>query len=135
MKRTEPRFYQDDNTKIVATVTIDGRPIKLRESLEYNAFIDSVMLLKPEPMFQQAVWLEQMSHCVSAGVRVDTEVVHIWGKTIVPAATQEAQEFLETLYDLGDAPRRAVAVLLRTFAKRFFDIATDRDPSLVPDEQ
>jgi hypothetical protein len=133
MKTNEQKVYHDD-PEIVATVMIDGRPIKLKASKEFNAFVDSVMLLDPEPMFQQAVWLEQMSHCVSAGVRVDTEVMHIWGKTIVPAATQEAQEFLETLYDLGHAPRRAAAVLLRTLGKRNFQIATDRDPSLLPDE-
>ena len=133
MNTSEPRFNCDE-PEIVATVTIDGRPIKLKESAEFNSFVDSVMLLEPEPMFQQAVWLEQMSHFVAAGVRGDTEVIRIWGKTIVPAATHEAQVFLETLYDLGDAPRRAAAVLLRTFGKRIFQIASERDPSLVPDE-
>jgi hypothetical protein len=134
MKTTEPRFYQDD-PEIVATVMIDGKPIKLRASPEYNAFIDSVMLLDPEPMFQQSIWLVQMCHFVESGDRGDEYMMHVFGKAIVPSATPEAHEFLETLYDLGEAPRRAAAVLLRTFAKRFFDIATDRDPSLVPDEK
>jgi hypothetical protein len=133
MNRTEPTFYCDD-PEIVATVSIDGRPIRLRTSPEFEAFIHSVMLLDPEPMFEQAVWLEQMSHWLEAGVRGDAVDMSIWGRTIVPAATHEARVFLETLFDLGDAPRRAAAVLLRTVAKRFFQIATDRDPSLMPDE-
>lgn len=135
MNTTEPRFYQDDDPEIVATIMIDGKQIGLKGSSEFNEFVDSVMLLAPEPMFQQAVWLEQMSHFVEAGVRGDEHVMHIWGKTIIPAATHEAHEFLETLYDLGDAPRRAAAILLRTFGKRFFQIASDRDPSIVPDKQ
>lgn len=134
MKTNEQKFYHDDDPEIVATVMIDGRPIKLKNSEEFNAFIDSVILLDPEPMFQQAIWLVQMSHFLESGDRGDEYTMHALGKTIVPAATPEAHELIETLYDLGDAPRRAVAVLLRTIAKRFFDIATDRDPSLVPDE-
>lgn len=59
--------------------------------------------------------------------------MQIWGRTVVPEATHEARVFLETLNDPGDVPRRAAALLLQTFAKRFFEIATDRDPSLVRD--
>lgn len=130
----EQQFYNDD-PEIVATVFIDGKPIKLHASPEYDAFIRSVMLLEPEPMFQQAIWLVQMGLFLESGDRGDEYTMHALGKTIVPAATPEAHEFLETLYDLGEAPRRAAAVLLKTLAKRLFDIATDRDPSLVPDEQ
>lgn len=133
MKTTGQKFYHD-NPEIVATVMIDGRPIKLRASAEFNAFVDSVMLLNPEPMFQQAVWLEQMSHFLDSGVRGDEYQMHIWGRTIVPAATHEARLFLDSLYDLGDVPRRAAAVLLRTFGERFFEIASERDPSIVPEE-
>ena len=130
----ELTFYEDEDNGIVATVEIDGRAIKLRGSSEFNAFFDSVMRLTPDAMFQQAVWLEQMSHFVEAGFPGDERILHIWGKTIVPAATHEAQLFLETLYDLGNVPRRAVAVLLRTFAKQFFQIAINRDPSILPGE-
>lgn len=131
MKKSEPTFNCDD-PEIVATIMMDGRPIKLRGSPEFDAFVDSVMRLDPEPMFRQAVWLEEMSHFLATGIRGDGKIMHIWGRTIVPEATLEACVFLETLYDLGDAPRRAAAVLLQTFAKRFFEIATEQDPSLVP---
>jgi hypothetical protein len=129
----DPLFYCDD-PEIVATVMIDGRPIKLKASDEFNAFVNSVMLLDPEPMLQQAVWIEQMSHCVEAGVRCDTVVMHVWGKTIVPAATLQAHEFVETLYNLDRAPRCAVAVLLKTLSRRFFQIAATRDRSIIPGE-
>jgi hypothetical protein len=134
MKQSEPAFNRD-SPEIVATVMVDGKSIKLRGSPEFNAFIDSVMRLDPEPMFRQAVWLEEMSHFLAAGVRGDEKDMHIWGRTIVPAATHEARMFLETLYDLADIPRRAAALLLQTFAKRFFEIATEQDPSLVPDKR
>lgn len=91
------------------------------------------MRLDPETMFRQAVWLEEMSHFLAAGIRGEGKTMHIWGKTIVPEATHEARMFLETLYDLGDDPRRAAALLLKTFGKRFFEIATEQEPSLVPD--
>lgn len=133
MKKSDPLFNCDD-PEIVATIEIDGRPVKLRGSPEFDAFIDSVMRLNPEPMFQQAVWLEQMSHFLTAGIGGDSQIAQIWGKTIIPQATPEACEFLETLYDLRDAPRRAAAVLLSTFGKRFFQIATEQDPSLVSDK-
>ena len=124
-------LYQDDDQEIVATVEIDGRPIKLKGSAEFRAFIESVMLLAPEAKFQQAVWLEQMSYFLEAGVPGETRVLNICDRTIVPSATEEAFLFLESLYDLENAPRRATAILLRTFAKQFFIIATNDDPSLL----
>lgn len=132
MMATARNYYCDD-PEIIATVMIDGRPIRLKGSPEFDAFLESVMRLEPEPMFQQAVWLLEAAYFVKAGIRCEPPAIPVWGRRIVPAATDEAVQFVDSLYDLEEVPRRAAAVLLELFAKRFFDFATDRDPSLVPD--
>lgn len=96
--------------------------------------MQSVLDLDPKPMFQQAIWLEQMSRSLSAGVQDKAQSICIRGKTIEPRATQEAQALLDALFQLDDVPRRAAAALLSTVAKRLFQIATDRNPSLVPND-
>ena len=130
----KPNEYSDD-TEIVATVTVEGRPIKLRTSPEFEAFMQSVMDLDPKPMFQQAIWLEQMSHFLTAGEQGKVRSVRIRGKTFEPRATHEARAFLDALLQLDDVPRRAAAALLSTVAVRLFHIATDRNPSLVPNDR
>lgn len=131
LKQHEYEMYCGNNPEIVATVTVDGRPIKLRSSPEFEAFMRSVLDLDPKPMFQQAIWLEQMSHSLSAGVQDEIQSIRIRGKSIDPRATQEALAFLDALFQLDDVPRRAAAALLSTMAKRLFQIVTDCNPSLV----
>ncbi len=89
--------------------------------------------LEPEAMFQQSIWLQQMSQAVAAGVQADPQTLRLNGRQLVPVATPEAKAFLGSLLDLNldDPHRKAVAVLLETIAKQLFDVATDRDASLL----
>ena len=125
-------YYQDD-PDIVATIMIDGKPIKLRTSPEFETFMKSLEPLDPEAMFQQSIWLQQMSQAVADGIQAETQTLRLNGRQLVPVATPEAKAFLDSLLSLNldDAHRRAVAVMLETIAKQLFDVATDRDASLL----
>lgn len=126
-------FYQDD-PDIVATVIIEGKPIKLRTSPEFETFMKSLEPLEPESMFQQSIWLQQMGQAVAIGVQAEPQTFRLNGRQLVPVATPEAKVFLDSLLglNLDDAHRQAVAVLLGTIAKQLFDVAIDREPSLLP---
>lgn len=131
---TSPFEFYHDDPGIVATVMIEGKPIKLRTSPEFEEFMGSVDRLKPAAMFQQSIWLQQMSQAVAAGVQAEPQTLRLNGRQLVPVATPKAKAFLDSLLglNLDDAHRQAVAILLGTIAKQLFDDATDRDDSLLP---
>jgi hypothetical protein len=130
---SEFEFYHDD-PGIVATVMIEGKTIKLRTSPEFVEFMGSLEPLDPEAMFQQSIWLQQMSQAVAAGIEAEPQTLPLNGRQLVPVATPEAKAFLDSLFGLklDDAHRKAVAVLLEAIAKQLFNVATDRDASLLP---
>ena len=131
----DTKFYKDE-PEIVAKVIVDGRLIKIRTSAEYEAFVYSVMTLPPEAMFRQAIWLVQMTHGLATGVKSDMEPMNIRGRRIVPLGTPEANIFVDSLLDqqFDSLYRQAIATLLSKIAKQLFDLATDREPSLLPNE-
>jgi hypothetical protein len=132
---SESEFYQDD-PGIVATIMIEGKPIKLRTSPEFEQFMGSLEPLDPRAMFQQSTWLQQMGQAVAVGIQADPQTLSLNGRQLLPVATPEAKAFLDSLLglNLDTAHRRAVAVLLETIAKQLFDVATDRDASLLSRE-
>lgn len=127
-------FYEDESDEIVATVILEGRSIKIRTSAEFEAFVNSVMTLPPEEMFRQAIWLLQMTHSLATGVKSDMGPMNIMGRRIVPLSTPEANIFLDSLFDqqFDSLYRQAIATVLSKIAKQLFEIATDREPSLLP---
>lgn len=131
---TENKFYTDD-PEIIATFLTNGREIKLRTSPEYEAFMDSLNGLLPECMFQQSIWLQQMSVFLANGVRGTPHAIGLRGRVITPASTPEAVTFVDSLqsqqFDL--VQRQAVAALLSAIAKQLYCNALDRDPSLIPE--
>ncbi len=124
--------YQDDSD-IVATIMIEGRPIKLRTSPEFEQFMGSLEPLDPGAMIQQSIWLQQMGQAVGVGVQAEPQTLRLNGRQLVPVATPEAKAFLDSVLSLNldTAHRQAVAVLLETIAKQLSDVATVREPSLL----
>lgn len=125
-----------DDSEIVAIAKVGSQEIHISTSPEYEAFLESGERLQPGPMLQQAVWLEQMSQFVGHGVQAEPVPLRIWGKWLIPSATEEAMTFVDGLRQrkLSRTQRHACGLLLSTLAKQLFQIATDRDPTLVPSE-
>lgn len=129
--------YYTDDPSVYATVRVGDREIKVRASVESEAFLESVLALDDaKEILGVSVWLAQMSaflrDCPEKVINNHGVTFTVCGRVVVPYTTGQGLRLMRSLSRVEDRDQRcAVATFLGCLGEECMHRAANMVPDLV----